>query len=98
MRWQSGRMRRSRKPLNLHGFREFESHPHRQNLFSNALFSSARLSENVFQSQHQSDPFVAGELIEVLLCQRTAGSSLTPGIRSSDLSGSPRLKDSRKRR
>ena len=25
-------MRRSRKPLNLHGFREFESHPHRQKL------------------------------------------------------------------
>ena len=24
-------MRRSRKPLNLHGFRGFESHPHRQN-------------------------------------------------------------------
>ena len=23
-------MRRSRKPLNLYGFREFESHPHRQ--------------------------------------------------------------------
>src|SRR5580658_10837037 len=30
VRWQSGRMRRSRKPLNLYGFREFESHPHRQ--------------------------------------------------------------------
>ena len=29
VRWQSGRMRRSRKPLNLYGFREFESHPHR---------------------------------------------------------------------
>ena len=25
-------MRRSRKPLNLHGFREFESHPHRQEI------------------------------------------------------------------
>ena len=29
-RWQSGRMRRSRKPLNLYGFREFESPPLRQ--------------------------------------------------------------------
>jgi hypothetical protein len=26
-RWQSGRLRRSRKPLNLYGFREFESPP-----------------------------------------------------------------------
>ena len=32
VRWQSGRMRRSRKPLNLQGFREFESHPHRQKI------------------------------------------------------------------
>ena len=31
VRWQSGRMRRSRKPLNLHGFPGFESLPHRQN-------------------------------------------------------------------
>ncbi len=32
VRWQSGRMRRSRKPLTLHGVREFESHPHRHNI------------------------------------------------------------------
>src|SRR5580658_1089921 len=31
-RWQSGRLRRSRKPLNLYGFREFESPPLRQPL------------------------------------------------------------------
>ena len=34
-------MRRSRKPLNLYGFREFESHPHRH------TFSSLRASEAI---------------------------------------------------
>ena len=32
-RWQSGRLRRSRKPLNLYGFREFESPPLRHTGF-----------------------------------------------------------------
>ena len=48
-------MRRSRKPLNLYGFREFESHPHRQ--ISLRSISFLHTGMNAFGDAKTGKPF-----------------------------------------
>src|SRR4051794_32998832 len=52
-------MRRSRKPLNLYGFREFESHPHRHSnsITYISIFGSAQKNAQTFA---RARPFLNG--------------------------------------